>query len=233
MNGFGIGLSLMVCTGGRDSFGGAAKKKEGKTEKGTGAEDGGELKLEQAIIDLVWALIWPRHWPNKRPSVAEHYKAFSGSRSGMARIHPRYTRVTHYCYLIFKLAIKAAYAATIPVLTPHARALIGLPASRKLHWRTGTCQSLIHENRGPSLPSEKSKNRAVWLFGHGERGGSFAELRKRNTSKQFSTPPPRDLRMQDMYYNLKNTLLTLPSPYAQTKHTKHQTVQLQQNTANS
>ncbi|KAJ7265122.1 hypothetical protein C8J57DRAFT_1230156 [Mycena rebaudengoi] len=60
-----------------EHFGGAAKKKEGKTEKGTGAEDRGELKLEQAIIDLVWALIWPRHWPNKRPSVAEHYKAFA------------------------------------------------------------------------------------------------------------------------------------------------------------
>ncbi|KAJ7264801.1 hypothetical protein C8J57DRAFT_1230567 [Mycena rebaudengoi] len=112
-----------------NSFGGAAKKKEGKTEKGTGAEDRGELKLEQVIIDLVWALIWPRHWPNKRPSVAEHYKAFGiqevgsniqecniihfvllkygigGSGSGMAQIHPRFTRVTHYSQL-YQVALK-------------------------------------------------------------------------------------------------------------------------------
>ncbi|KAJ7239478.1 hypothetical protein C8J57DRAFT_1245909 [Mycena rebaudengoi] len=37
---------------GHECFGGAAKKKEGKTEKGTSAEDGGELKLEQAI--MIW-----------------------------------------------------------------------------------------------------------------------------------------------------------------------------------
>ncbi|KAJ7265250.1 hypothetical protein C8J57DRAFT_1470251 [Mycena rebaudengoi] len=53
--------------GGRDSFGGAAKKsKKQRREPAQKMEE--RSKLEQVIIDLVWALIWPRHCPNKRPN---------------------------------------------------------------------------------------------------------------------------------------------------------------------